>query len=139
MRAAYGRPLLVLVVALGGAVGTLARAGLSELWPHDGDALPVATLTANLVGAFLLGVLLERLLAAGEETPPRLLLRLGLGTGVLGGLTTFSGLALDTVTLVRADAVALAAAYAVGSVVLGLVACLAGVLLGAGRRTGHAR
>lgn len=138
MRRAPGRPLLVLVVAVGGAVGTVARAWLAQTWAHDPDQLPVATLTANVVGAFLLGVLLERLVAAGEETPPRLLLRLGLGTGVLGGLTTFSGLALDTVTLVRADAVALAVAYAVGSVAVGLVACVAGVRLGAVRRGGRA-
>ncbi|WP_370618788.1 fluoride efflux transporter FluC [Mumia sp. Pv 4-285] len=134
MRGAARRPVFLLVVVLGGAAGTLGRAGLGELWPHDPDALPLATGTANVVGAFLLGLLLERLVVGGEETPPRLLLRLGLGAGVLGGFTTFSGLALDTVTLVRADALALALAYAVGSVVLGLAACLAGVRLGAGRR-----
>ncbi|TNC46123.1 fluoride efflux transporter FluC [Mumia zhuanghuii] len=124
---------LVAVVAAGGAVGTLARALLAEALPHVEGQLPYATLIANVSGAFLLGLLLERLLRAGAETPGRRLVRLGLGTGVLGGFTTFSGLGLEVTLLARADAGATALAYALGSVVLGLAACLAGVAIGARR------
>ncbi|MFC6149424.1 MULTISPECIES: fluoride efflux transporter FluC [Mumia] len=121
---------LVAAVAAGGALGTTARAVLGEVLPHDGG-IPYATLIANVTGAFLLGLLLERLLRTGDETPRRRLVRLGLGTGVLGGFTTFSSLALESVELTRADDAATAVVYAVGSVALGLAACVAGIVLGA--------
>lgn len=123
-------PALVLVVAVGGGLGTAARYGLSKvLAPEHG--LPVATLTANLVGAFLLGVLLELLVRAGRETPARRVLRLGFGTGVMGGFTTFSSLALEVEKLLAAGRVGLGLAYGLGSVVVGFAACLGGVLLAA--------
>ncbi|KHL12101.1 CrcB protein [Mumia flava] len=124
-------PGLVLVVALGGFLGTAARAGLAVWWPHDPDALPVATLTANLLGAFALGLLLEALIRSGDETPGRRRWRLGLGTGVLGGFTTYSSLALEVTDLLDAGKSGLALAYALGTVVVGFVACVLGVLLGA--------
>jgi len=123
-------PLLLLVVAIGGGLGTCARYGLTKiLLPEHG--LPVATLTANVVGAFLLGVLLELLVRAGRETRGRRLLRLGVGTGFMGGFTTFSSLALEVERLLQDGRAGLALAYGVGSVVVGFVVCLAGVLLAA--------
>lgn len=128
------RPGLVALVALGGAVGTAGRYGLAHLWPPV-DGWPVATLAANLLGAFLLGLLLESLGRRGPEGPLLLRLRLGLGTGVLGGFTTFSSLALETERLLADGRAGVALAYAGGTLVLGYAACLAGVLIGV--RGGH--
>ncbi|ETJ05451.1 MAG: Protein CrcB-like protein 1, partial [Actinomyces urogenitalis DORA_12] len=78
-----------LAVFAGGALGTLVRAGLARLWPHTAGELPTATLAVNLVGALALGFLLGRL-ALAPDTGWRRTLRLGLGTGFMGGLTTYS-------------------------------------------------
>lgn len=133
-RPPHRRLQLVLAVGAGGALGTGARHGLSVLLPAAAG-WPVATLTANLLGAFLLGVLLEALLLRGEETPRGLLLRLGGGTGALGGLTTFSSLALEAQRMLADGASGQALAYVGLSLAGGFAACLAGTLLAArGRR-----
>ena len=77
-RPPHRRLLLVLAVGAGGALGTGARHGLAQLVPTVAG-WPLATLTANLLGAFLLGMLLEALLRRGAETPRGMLLRLGAG------------------------------------------------------------
>lgn len=130
VRPQHLQPVLILVVALGGAIGTGARYSLTVLLPAQ-DGLPIATLIANLSGAFLLGVLLEALARALPETRGRRIMRLGLGTGVLGGFTTYSALALEVHDLFSEQNHALAVGYGVGSVVLGVLACLLGVLLSA--------
>ena len=133
-RPPHRRLLLVLAVGLGGALGTAARHGLSVLLPAVAG-WPVATLTANVLGAFLLGMLLEALLVRGKETPRGMLLRLGAGTGALGGFTTFSSLALEAERLLSGGAAGQALAYVAISLGAGFLACLAGVLLAArGRR-----
>jgi len=126
----HTNPRLVLVVAAGGVVGTLARYGVNQVLPRE-DGLPVATLVENLLGAFLLGLLLESLVRAGAEDRRRRVLRLGVGTGVLGGITTWSSLAFEVQQLGAGGDLGLAAAYGVGSVVLGCVTCTLGVLLAA--------
>lgn len=133
-RPPHRRLLLVLAVGAGGALGTGARHGLSVLLPAAAG-WPVATLAANLLGAFLLGMLLEALLLRGEETPRGLLLRLGAGTGALGGFTTFSSLALEAQRMLSDGASGQALAYVGLSLSGGFAACLAGTLLAArGRR-----
>lgn len=136
-------PLLVLVVAVGGALGTTARYAVTHLIGSThlvlGHPIPWATLVVNVLGAFLLGLLLERLSRAGAETPARQVVRLGLGTGVLGGFTTYSALALELHDLLAAADVAGALAYGVGSVCAGLVACGAGIWLGARGDVGDRR
>lgn len=128
-------PGLILIVAVGGAVGTAARYGLSTVVAPQGG-WPVATLTANLVGAMLLGLLLEALVRAGEEIPRRRLIRLGLGTGVLGGFTTFSAFAVEVERLSAGGATATALCYFAVSLAGGLAACLGGVALAARHRRG---
>jgi CrcB protein len=108
-----------MLVAAGGAVGTAARLALGLLLP-DAGVLPV--LLANVVGAFLIGILTARLPKATE-------LRLLLGTGALGGFTTYSAFMTGTVGL-WTDAPLLAVAYALGSLVLGLGAAVLGLRLG---------
>lgn len=114
---------LLALVGAGGAVGTLLRVLVAAALPIPG--LPVATLTVNLVGAFLLGALVESLARRGPDVGVRRLLRLGLGTGVLGGFTTYSTLAVETAALPAA----LAAGYLAGTVVLGAAAAFGGMLL----------
>lgn len=111
------------LVAVGGAVGTLTRYGIEESLTAD-RLFPLATFLVNVSGSFLLGMLLGALLARNRDPFD---LRLLLGTGFLGGYTTYSSLAVETDALVRGDHVALGLTYAIGSVLAGLVAALAGV------------
>ena len=105
------------LVALGGAVGSLARWGLAELSPT-----PWGTLAANVSGSFLIGLLAAWLFVRH----PRL--RLLLGVGLLGGFTTFSTHLLDAHDLL--DTPLLAAAYVGGTLVGCLLAAAAGLVLG---------
>jgi len=124
---------LVVLVAAGGATGTLARWALTEAVGSTAGGWPPAPFVANVLGSFLLGALLEGLLRRGPEGPRGRRVRLGLGTGVLGGFTTFSSLALEMERLMSDGQVATGLVYGAASVVLGLVACLLGVALAARR------
>lgn len=125
-------PTLVAIVAAGGALGTASRYLLTtNLHPQAG--WPAATLVENVLGSFLLGLLLETLVRRGDETPGTRRLRLGAGTGFLGGFTTFSSLAIETERLLADGAVGTAVAYVTASLALGFLACLVGVVLAAAR------
>lgn len=113
------------LVAAGGFLGTLARFAVARTTP-DVAAWPVGTLLVNVVGAFALGLLLERL-AGGVETARRRRIRLLVGTGLLGSFTTYSSFALETERLLVVGAYGTAVAYVAASLVAGLVACAAGV------------
>ena len=119
----------VLSVALGGTIGTAARLGLGLVVPSAGG-FPFAILVANVLGALLIGVLAARLPAPSD-------LRLFLGTGVLGGFTTYSAFMTGTVAL-WTDAPPLAFGYAVGSLALGLAAAAIGLRIGRPRREAEA-
>jgi len=111
------------VVGAGGAVGALARAGLAELWPHRPDEWPWSTLVTNATGAALLGVLLVVL---AHRFPRDRYARPLLGTGLLGGYTTFSTLSVEAVQMVRFERPALALSYLAASIAAVLVGCLLG-------------
>ncbi len=117
------------VVFVGGTLGTGVRAALEAAFPAPPGGWPWATFLINLSGAFLLGLLLETLGRRGPDAGARRLLRLGLGTGIMGGYTTYSTFALETVRLLDAGAVFAGLCYALGSVLLGLVAAWAGTLI----------
>jgi CrcB protein len=134
MPAPHRDPRLVALVAAGGTGGVLAR-DLVTRAVGDTD-WPVATFAINVAGAFLIGLLLAALRRRGADEGRRRLARLLLATGVLGGFTTYSALALGTVELVRDDRVLAGAAYGLGTVVVGLGAVVLGAALG--RRTGTA-
>lgn len=112
------------VIALGGALGSVARWSVSRALPHDPGALPWSTLIANIPGCFALGVLMVLVV---ERWPDRQLLRPFFGTGLLGGYTTFSTYAVDTRSLVAAGRPALALVYMMGTLALGLLAVSAGL------------
>jgi fluoride exporter len=108
----------LLLVGLGGAVGSMLRAGLAMAWPA-----PWATLGVNLVGSLAIGLLAARLLPGDAAWWL-------LATGLLGGFTTFSAFTLDAVRLVEAGRPAGALLYVGGSVGVGLLACALGLWLG---------
>ncbi|MET7299923.1 fluoride efflux transporter CrcB [Embleya sp. NPDC005575] len=109
-------------VSLGGAIGALGRWALAEALPHSGTAFPWATLLTNVTGCLLMGILMGL-------TPPGPLIRPFLGTGVLGGFTTFSTFAVETRTLAAGQAWVSACLYVVGSVALGLAAVQVGLAI----------
>lgn len=120
---------------VGGALGTGVRALVGAAVPPVGG-LPVAVLAVNVVGAFVLGLLLATLHRAGPDEGRRRDLRLLLGTGVLGGFTTYSALAADTAGLADQGRVGAALLYAGATLVLGLAAAFAGLRRG-GRGAGR--
>lgn len=123
-----------LLAAVGGAAGALARWGVAEALPHQRGGWPWATLSVNLAGCLLLGLLVGMLFT---RFPGRGWLRPLLGTGVLGGFTTFSTFAVETVTSVETGAWAVAAGYVLASVLGGVAAAAAGLLLGRALVTPH--
>lgn len=117
-------------VAIGGALGSLARHGVNHLvhgqWPLM--RFPLATLVVNVIGCFVIGLL------AGLVISDRIVLRFYwrefLFVGVLGGFTTFSTFGLDTLTLIRIHSSAAAVWNVAGHVGAGLMAVQAGLLIG---------
>jgi CrcB protein len=120
------------VVFVGGAAGTAVRYVIEEQLPHSASQWPTATFGINIAGAFVLGLLLESLVRGGPDAGVRRRLRLLLGTGFCGAFTTYSTFALETVDGIRGGFTGLAMAYAVVSVILGILAAWAGIAL-AGR------
>jgi CrcB protein len=116
-----------IAVALGGAIGALARylmVGRFEHW--FGAGFPYGTLTVNVLGSFLMGVLIELMALVWSPSPE---LRALFVVGLLGSFTTFSGLSLETLLLFEAGALGQAALYALASVLLSLLGIFAGMRL----------
>jgi CrcB protein len=114
----------LLLVALGGALGSVARFGLGIAGARlFGLAFPWGTLAVNVIGGLAMGLL------AARVGPHQESLRLLLGVGFLGGFTTFSAFSLETVRLME-QAPSSALIYAGASLLLSVGACWAGLLLG---------
>jgi fluoride exporter len=103
------------VIAVGGGIGSVLRYLLARALPRATDAFPTATLVTNLLGALLLGALV---VAVTEVWRPHPLVRPALGTGLLGGFTTFSTFAVEVRSLPRPDALLYLAVSVVGGVAL---------------------
>jgi CrcB protein len=127
-RPAHLTPSLILWTFAGGCLGVLARA-LLELVMPDGAGFPKTTFAINVTGALFLAVLIEWLAKAGPDVGRRRQLRLFLGTGVMGGFTTYSALAAQTDALVRTDQPWVALLYAVGTIAAGFAASVVGVVV----------
>jgi CrcB protein len=109
----------IAAIFAGGFLGAVARAELTQVLPHNSDQWPWATFIVNIVGAFLLGYfttrLQERLALSAYRRP-------FLGTGICGGLTTFSAMQLELLNMLDGDHYGLAIAYAAASIGLGFLA-----------------
>ena len=125
-RAAHRHPGLLALIFVGGALGTAVRAALEGASPAHPAGIPWVTLGVNVAGSLLLGLLLEVLARPGPDTGWRRGARLTLGTGVLGGFTTYSTFAVESVQRLSPDAYVVGLAYTVGSLVLGVAAAAAG-------------
>ncbi|MEJ8562515.1 fluoride efflux transporter CrcB [Yoonia sp. GPGPB17] len=115
----------VISVALGGAIGSVLRylVGLVV-------AFPIGTLTVNVIGSFIIGLVWIHLADRGlQHWSPFLM------TGVLGGFTTFSAFTLDALRLVEEGRVTAAVGYVLASLVLSVLACAAGLWIARGMTT----
>ncbi|WP_374008810.1 CrcB family protein [Leifsonia sp. LS-T14] len=120
------RPRSVLLVFVGGAIGTAVRYLLALSVPPIAG-VPLITFLINVTGAFVLGWLLQSLALRGPDEGARRDLRLFAGTGILGGYTTYSSLAVDTDGLIAAQSVGLSILYAGATIVVGAAASVAGI------------
>lgn len=120
--------ILLTVIGVGGAIGTVARYELGRHWATSGSyGFPWATFVANLSGALLLGLLVA---CCARLWPTAHYLRPALGTGVLGGYTTFSTYLVETVLRIDHGHAGLAVFYVLATLVGGLAAVFAGLALG---------
>ncbi|MGC8530843.1 MAG: fluoride efflux transporter CrcB [Acidiphilium sp.] len=117
----------LLAIALFGTLGCWARYGQTILVQNlAGRAFPVAVLSINVMGSFLIGLLFFASLERFSIGPA---LRIGILTGFLGGYTTFSTFELETLLLIENGQWLRAGLYLFSSVGLGLIAVLAGAAL----------
>ncbi len=113
-----------LMIALGGATGSVLRAAAMRWQPWAGSVLSI--LVINVLGSFLIGLLWT---AVESRTTPSVLWN-ALGVGALGGFTTYSTYSLDILRLMEAGRFGSAAFYAAGTMVLAVLGCGAGLALG---------
>ena len=114
--------MTTLYVAVGGMLGVLARFGIGRLTLHH-EALIWSTVAINIIGSFLLGLLVAEHWFSRD-------VREGIGVGFLGGFTTFSTFSVQAVLEVDAGEPVRAIVYILASVVGGLLGATAGFLLG---------
>lgn len=113
----------VIQVALGGAIGAAARYGVGVALFRPG-AFPVGVLAVNIIGSFLMGLVIVYL---GQKMLSHL--NPFLMTGILGGFTTFSAFSLEAYTLFERGEVGQAATYVIASVILSIAALVAGIFI----------
>lgn len=115
-------PLIALWVFLAGGSGAVCRYGVYQLLPTND--WPLATVAVNVIGSFVIGILMVFALS-GALSPT---LRIALMTGFLGGFTTFSAFSVESVLLLNEQPV-LAVLFIIGKVVLCIVAAAVGMIL----------
>lgn len=116
---------VLLAIAAGGALGSLARYGLAVGLPHPSGGFAVSTLLANVLGCVLIGVLM---VVITEVAQPHRLLRPFAGVGFCGGFTTFSTYVVDAMESALQGRPGVALLYAGGSVLASLTAVVAGMV-----------
>jgi len=126
-RSRFGDTVQILLIAVFGAIGTLARYGLQGLVQIKmGSTFPYGTLVVNLTGCFFLGLIgqiaLNRVIVPAEW-------RMAIAVGFFGGYTTFSSFGWETAKMFEAGEWLRASSYVAASVVLGLLLSVAGIRL----------
>ena len=116
----------VLIAGLGSFIGGTLRYVISLLMQNKLQAFPWNSFLVNLAGCFLIGLLFSY----AEKSGMHPAVKLFLGTGMLGGFTTFSAFSIETLRLVQINAHTSAVLYVLSSVILGLVLTYVGFLLG---------
>jgi len=117
------RPLFA--VAVGALVGTALRLGLDTLVPHADDGFPTSTLIINVLGSFVLALLVARVWPVSSTA-----VKAALGPGLIGSFTTFSAFAVSLVSLVESGEVVVAGVYVLVTLLGGYSAAWAGLHLG---------
>lgn len=114
-----------LLVALGGALGAMARYAAGTLLGSLGNGFPTSTFVVNILGSIAMGLLIGIL----ARTTPQFQneIRLFVAVGLFGGFTTFSSFSLDTITMIERGDYVLAGTYVVGSVLLGIAGLMMGL------------
>jgi fluoride exporter len=120
------RPGVLVAIALGGVLGTATRYGVSRIAPVGPGAFPWPTFSVNVTGSFALGVILTFVI---ERWPPSRYLRPFVAIGFLGAYTTFSTFMTEAVLLGKDAHVGMAVTYLATSLVCGLTAVYAGIVL----------
>jgi CrcB protein len=118
--------MLFFGIAIGGAAGTLARYGLGLSAQRVSASFPYGTLLINVLGSFLLGLLMRWLLSTSASPE----LRAALTVGFCGGFTTFSTFSYEAAMLIESGSWPRAAGYVAASVLLSLAATFAGFAAG---------
>ncbi|MBX7131041.1 MAG: fluoride efflux transporter CrcB [Fimbriimonadaceae bacterium] len=125
--------LKFVLVFVGGGVGSCARFAIGELVrSRVSGEFPWGTFSVNVTGALVIGILMGALFESGTDSTWRLLL----AVGTLGGYTTFSALAYESLKMLENRNYGVLAAYMIGTNVLGLAACWLGLVI-ARRALGH--
>lgn len=114
----------ILLVALGGAAGSVFRYLISLYMPKPESGFPLGTFAVNAVGCLIIGLLMAFLFRTPNES-----LRLLLATGFCGGFTTFSAFGIETVQLMSNGKTGIALAYIAASLFAGLIAVALGFFL----------
>ena len=115
-----------LAVALGGAIGSIIRYGVSLCYNGTHSVFALPTMSVNIIGSFVIGLLFAYCCNYSVPTTMKLFLFVGL----LGGFTTFSSFSLETVNMLRNGYFGAAAVYSLGSLVVGVLMAFGGVYLG---------
>ncbi len=112
----------VVLVAIGGAIGSVLRYGCSRLW--NGSSFPYGTLAVNIIGSFLIGILWALFSKGSDEQKSLLLI-----TGFCGGFTTFSAFSLEGLQMLQEARFASFLLYAFATILFGLAATFIGFKL----------
>ncbi len=118
---------LILSIATGGALGAVSRYMINTAFTASGISLPFATLTANIVGSFLIGVIISYLAHFDNHLSQEI--KAMIITGFLGALTTFSTFSLDAITMIERQEYLYASLYILASVITCLLSVFGGMML----------